>query len=1136
MTSAVGLAWATRIWGAYEFGVGLIFTVTNNNNSGPGSLRQALLEANANPGDDVIEFTTNPVTLSPISPLPTITETVTIDFQSAPGLFTLDGGSLGPVPMLVVDAPDVVIQGGEISNSGSSAIRVTTNGADFQILNMVFNFVDIGVEVQGVASIGGGLIQNSFFGFFTDGLSQAEINSYGILLNNSSNVNILNCLIGHTPIGISVEGSTNIFIDNCIIGLDFNENTLGSFPNNEGIVIRGGSSFVDISNNVISGNTLYGISLSVVDDINIINNFIGTNSGGTLARGNGTGIYIEGFENILVEGNIISANDTGISSADVGILNLNIRNNRIGTDASGNVDLGNLFDGIALGYIDNSTIENNVISANGGNGILIFSLGNNLQILNNQIGSNLAGNAALTNGQRGIEFFDSGSSTIRGNQISGNGDDGLALIGAFNNIISENLIGTDLVGINPLPNGAAGIFVDGATSTNNEFWGNIIGYNNGNGIQINAGSGNEIYANFISPDYFHNKIFCNAIEGIGLATGANGNQATPIIINANTTAIQGTCALCTNGDLIDIYSDNSQACTPPSSLPQARVYVGQTIVVSGNWSLNSGSFVNTPNVGDQITATSTLNAIPRNTSEFALPITFAAPSTTVTNTNNSGPGSLREAITNANLIPGVNTIDFNLPGGGTLVLASALPVITDELIMDFSTLGANNFIINGNGLNINILEVNAPNFQLLGPNAVITNCIGSGLLLRAGSANFQVQGLLVNTCTEGIRVLGNISGGTLDNCTLGLDITATSAAGNQVGIVLDACQNINLINSVISGNDNNGLEIINLSSNILVQNNRFGSNISGTAAIANNFGLTAFNALNLSILDNLISGNTSGGINIDGLTGTNQITDNLVGTDVSGTTAISNGGPGLNLLNSANVSISNNTFSGNGFYGAAMQDCSEITFQNNRVGTNSTGTVALANTPGGVVVANGSNFLLDGNVISGNNGPGLTMNGADGVSIVNNKIGTNAAGNAALSNNGGLSLSNILLSLSIQLNQIAGNIGDAMEINTCTGAVIENNLIGTNATGTAVLFNDGTGINLLSNDCRIEGNTIGGFGAFGIDLFNSARTLVRNNRIGADAADNPLPNASQAFLFVVSHSTIRLFKTPLPTTPGWAFR
>ncbi|GAB4405960.1 MAG: hypothetical protein OHK0053_32040 [Microscillaceae bacterium] len=1095
--------------GAYEFGVGIIFTVTNNNDSGPGSLRQALLEANANPGDDVIEFTTNPVTLSLLTPLPNIIDEVNIDFVTAPGLFTIDAGGIGPNPALVVNAPNVIIQGGEIINA-AVGIQVNSSGINYEINAMVINNSGDAIQLNNVNSPVQGLIQNCILGFLTDGLTRAENTNRGIVIQNSDGLTISSCLIGHSPIGILINNSTNITIDNNNIGLDFNENILGTLPNDEGISIQGGSSFIDITNNVISGNTLYGISIAVGDDINILNNYIGTDGSGTLARGNGTGIYIEGFDNIVIDNNIISANSSGITSADVGITNLIIRNNHIGTDASGNVDLGNFFDGIALGYIDTSIIDGNVVSANGGNGIYIFALGSNLQIINNRVGTNQAGNAQLANGVRGIDLFDVGNSIIEANLISGNSNDGLSLSESFTNTIANNFIGTDTGGTNSVPNGAAGIFVDGVASTNNEFWGNTIAFNNGNGIQINAGSGNEVYANFISPNFFPNNIFCNVIEGIGLAAGANGNQPTPIITNANTTIIEGTCATCSEGDLIDIYSDNSQACVPPSSLPQARVYVGQAPVTSGNWFLSSGSFVNTPNVGDQITATSTLNAVPRSTSEFAIPVTFTAPSTTVTNTNDSGPGSFRQALSDANAIPGANTIDFNLPGGGTLNVLSPLPAISEDLTIDFASLGAgNSFVFNGGNATFGGLDLNAPNISLTGPGGVITNFNGTGLVIRATATNFLLQDLVVNDCITGIYVFSNAGGGTLDGLVLGTNPAGSTAVPNQKGVLIEDSQNITLRNSLISGNLNEGLEITGTSGNIVVQNNtigldvgetldlgngtgihvngvngvtifqntigganpgngillqtasnitidqnNIGTNGAGTAAIANEAGLLALNCSNLTISNNLVSGNTMEGIKIDGLIGTNQISDNLIGTNAAGTAALPNGS-GLNMLNTTAGTVSGNTISGNGL-GVLLQACSNLSLQNNRVGTTANGLAALPNTQDGIRVSTSSGITLDGNTLSGNQGYGLYLLSSDGNTVQNNRIGTDEIGTNPLPNQGGAGIYIQTEPTGIALNNILNNV---IAFNTGNGVWVDANN-GNLITQNAIFCNTGDGIRL----------------------------------------------------------------------------
>src|SRR5262249_39505577 len=56
----------------------------------------------------------------------------------------------------------------------------------------------------------------------------------------------------------------------------------------------------------------------------------------------------------------------------------------------------------------------------------------------------------------------------------------------------------------------------------------------------------------------------------------------------------------------------------------------------------------------------------------------------VTNTDDSGDGSLRDVMARANAAPGADTIAFNIPGDGvhTIKPASALPAVTDPVTID----------------------------------------------------------------------------------------------------------------------------------------------------------------------------------------------------------------------------------------------------------------------------------------------------------------------------------------------------------------------------------------------------------------------------------------------------------------------
>ncbi|MDQ3117470.1 MAG: hypothetical protein M3Q86_12830, partial [Verrucomicrobiota bacterium] len=115
----------------------------------------------------------------------------------------------------------------------------------------------------------------------------------------------------------------------------------------------------------------------------------------------------------------------------------------------------------------------------------------------------------------------------------------------------------------------------------------------------------------------------------------------------------------------------------------------------------------------------------------ALPV--GAATFTVTNTDDSGPGSFRQAIEDANAAAGADTIAFNIPGGGvhTITPASALPSITETVTIDgYTQPGTSaNTLDEGNNA-VLLIEING------------TTGGGRGLILSAD--NVTVQGLVMN--------------------------------------------------------------------------------------------------------------------------------------------------------------------------------------------------------------------------------------------------------------------------------------------------------------------------------------------------------------------------------------------------------
>ena len=115
---------------------------------------------------------------------------------------------------------------------------------------------------------------------------------------------------------------------------------------------------------------------------------------------------------------------------------------------------------------------------------------------------------------------------------------------------------------------------------------------------------------------------------------------------------------------------------------------------------------------------------------------------TVTNTNDSGAGSLRQAIQDANTNPGTDTITFNISGSGvkTINLSSALPAITSPVIIDGTTQPgfAGSPLIELNGTSVTSghgLSITAGNSTVKG---LVINRFGfSGINMRAVTIRFK---------------------------------------------------------------------------------------------------------------------------------------------------------------------------------------------------------------------------------------------------------------------------------------------------------------------------------------------------------------------------------------------------------------
>ena len=124
---------------------------------------------------------------------------------------------------------------------------------------------------------------------------------------------------------------------------------------------------------------------------------------------------------------------------------------------------------------------------------------------------------------------------------------------------------------------------------------------------------------------------------------------------------------------------------------------------------------------------------------FAASGALSAITYTVTSTADSGAGTLRQAILDANGNPGADTIAFNIVGSGVQTIApvTSLPAITDAVTIDGYTQPGSSANTNpvGQGLNT-VLRI-----EIAG-----TGTEGNGLEVRA--TGVTVRGLVVNRFSQ----------------------------------------------------------------------------------------------------------------------------------------------------------------------------------------------------------------------------------------------------------------------------------------------------------------------------------------------------------------------------------------------------
>jgi hypothetical protein len=401
------------------------YSVTNTADNGAGSLRQAILDANANPGLDTIRFDipgSDIHTITLASALPNITGTVIIDGYTQTGATenTLAEGNDA--------ALKIVLDGNNLASGNGLRLADGSDGSTIQGL-VIQNFAGSGIRI--LSGSDGNTIRGNFIGTDVTGSADFGNGSDGVTVNSANN-----------QIGGSELSDRNVISGNDGSGV------LISGTNATGNQVQGNYIGTDATGTAALGNIDFGVGITNEAS----NNRVGTNADGS---------------NDLNERNIIAANGRTKGFDGVGIdaaaNNNTVAGNYLGTDVTGSLDLGNGWAGVYLGTgaTDNTIggtlpVASNLIVGNETMGVQIDGDGTSgNEIIGNTIGKEGIPNAvgvdigSIFGGQSPV------NSLVQGNTISFNTNQGVRVSNrgsgttghtiTANSIFSNGGLGIDLV-------------------------------------------------------------------------------------------------------------------------------------------------------------------------------------------------------------------------------------------------------------------------------------------------------------------------------------------------------------------------------------------------------------------------------------------------------------------------------------------------------------------------------------------------------------------------------------------------------------------------------------------------------------------------------------------------------------------
>lgn len=326
--------------------VGNVYTVTTTANAGAGSLRQAILNANAHAGPDTITFAIpgagRAITLS--SALPAISGEVAIDGFSQAGVSLVGSRVSAAITGLNFAAAATSSYLGGLTVSGFKGIGIAATNAKVTVQGNTLTGNKTGISLVGSpASLVGGA--DAALGNMLTG------NTVGIALSGACTGTVVDRnVMKNNAVGVSLTNATGARIG--VVG-----NTIAA-STSHGVRASGNLTGTIVQANAISGTTLYGIFLTSAVNLMVTGNTI------TDGKPQGSGLYATGtLTGALVQGNMISLNRGN------GVLLDNARGITIGLTAAGTGSANTIannggFGLRAFGISTGSAVRKNVISGN----------------------------------------------------------------------------------------------------------------------------------------------------------------------------------------------------------------------------------------------------------------------------------------------------------------------------------------------------------------------------------------------------------------------------------------------------------------------------------------------------------------------------------------------------------------------------------------------------------------------------------------------------------------------------------------------------------------------------------------------------------------------------------------------------